>query len=132
MTTHFDRTNPAAAVAFFRHCIHSGDLQGAVSCFDKDATYIERDGQEIKGLENIEKAMQHLCTWKPDIKGSKQRVTIVGNSAIWIDKWTLKASMPDGNAIEMTGATACMMKRNADGIWVWVVDNPFAADVLDD
>ena len=131
MTETFDRTIPAEAVKYFRNCIVIGDLQGALNCFDKDATYIERDGQEITGLENIEKSMEHLCTWKPKIVGSKSRVTIVGNLAIWVDKWSLNAIMPDGNPIEMNGATSCMMKKNEEGIWVWLVDNPFAADIFE-
>jgi len=27
----------------------------------------------------------------------------------------------------MKGASANMMRKNADGIWLWLVDNPFAA-----
>ena len=131
MTEKFDRTNPAGAVRYFRNCIVSGNLRGALSCFHDDATYIERDGREIKGLENIEKSMEHLCTWKPEIKGSKHRVTIVGDHALWVDKWALKATMPDGNSVEMKGATSCMMKKNNEGIWLWLVDNPFAAEIFE-
>lgn len=132
MTEKFDRTIPAGAVNYFRSCIANGDLQGALNCFDKDAIYIERDGQEITGLDNIEKSMEHLCTWRPKITGSKHRVTIVGDFAIWVDKWSLSGATPDGNPVEMSGATSCMMKKSNDGIWLWLVDNPFAADVFSD
>jgi uncharacterized protein (TIGR02246 family) len=127
----FDRTIPAGAVNYFRSCIVNGDLQGALSCFDKDATYIERGGQEITGLENIGKAMEHLCTWKPEITGSTYKATIVGDLAIWVDKWSMKATMPDGSPVEMKGATSCLMKKNAEGMWLWLVDNPFAAEVFE-
>lgn len=130
MREKFDRTIPAEAVKYFRDCIVNGDLSGALSCFDKDATYIERDGQEIIGLENIEKSMKHLCTWKPEIIGNSQRVTIVGDLALWVDKYSLKAVLPDGNPIEMKGVTSCLMKRNDNGIWLWLVDNPFAGELF--
>lgn len=130
MIEKFDRTTPIGAVNYFRHCIAVGDLQGTLSCFANDAVYIDRDGQEIKGLDNIEKAMQHLCTWKPQIKGSNHKATIVGNHAIWIDKWSMKATLPDGNPIEMDGATSCMMIKNENGIWLWLIDNPFAAAIF--
>lgn len=128
MIENFDRTSPVAAVKYFRNCIHLGDLKGALSCFDPEATYIERDGQEIKGLGNIEKALESICLWKPEIKGIKQRVTIVGDLAMWMDKYHVKAKMPNGDPMEMEGVTACIMKRNIDGTWLWLVDNPFAAD----
>lgn len=131
MTEKFDRTTPEDAVKYFRDRIVNGDLQGTLSCFDKEAIYIERDGQEIKGLDNIKKSMEHLCVWKPEITGSNHKVIIVGNLAIWVDKWSLKAIMPDGNPVEMNGATSCMMKKNDEGIWLWLVDNPFAAAVFE-
>ncbi|WP_207533257.1 YybH family protein [Desertivirga arenae] len=130
MIQDFDRTAPEGAVAYFRHCIVTGHLEGALSCFDKHAVYIERDGQEIRGLENIKKSLEHLCSWRPSIKGSKHKLTIVENLAIWVDQWTLEATSPTGDAITMNGATACMMKRNEGGLWLWLVDNPFAADIF--
>jgi len=39
----------------------------------------------------------------------------------------MTATDPQGNTINMKGASANMMRKNADGIWLWLVDNPFAA-----
>ena len=93
-----------------------------------DIVYIERDGQEIKGLGNIEKALQSICSWKPHIQGIRQRVTIIGDHAMWVDKYIVKANRPNGDLIEMEGFTACILKRDINGIWLWLVDNPFAAN----
>lgn len=128
MIEDFDKTNPEGTVKYFRNCIHRGDLKGALSCFDVAATYIERDGQEIRGLANIEKSLESICSWRPEIKGDKQRVTIVGDLAMWMDKYTVKAKMPNGDPVNMDGVTACILKRNHEGIWLWLVDNPFAAN----
>jgi len=128
----FDRTDPAEAVKYFRNCIYCGDLKGALSCFDSEAVYIERNGQEIRGLDNIEKALEILCSWKPEIKGIQQKVTIAGELAIWRDKYAVKAKMPNGDPMEMEGATACIMKRSSEGIWLWLIDNPFAVNDLTD
>lgn len=127
MIENYDRTSPVGAVKYFRNCIYLGDLKGALSCFHPEGVYIERDGQEIKGLDNIEKALRGICLWKPDIQGISQRVAIVGNLAMWTDKYAVKAKRPNGDLMEMEGVTACIMKRNIDGIWLWLVDNPFAA-----
>nr|WP_199002156.1 nuclear transport factor 2 family protein [Flavobacterium sp. ASV13] len=128
----FDRTNPAEAVKYFRNCIYRGDLKGALSCFDSEAVYIERDGKEIRGLDNIEKALESLCLWKPEIKGVKQTVTIAGDFAIWRDRYVVKAKMPNGDPLEIEGFTACIMKRNSENVWLWLIDNPFAANDITD
>jgi ketosteroid isomerase-like protein len=130
MIEKFDRSSPAGTVKYFRNCILLGDLKGAVSCFHPEAKYIDRDGSEIKGLDNIEKALESICSWRPQITGLKQKVTIVDDLAIWVDKYVVKAKAPNGAPVEMEGFTACILKRDSDGIWSWLVDNPFASEQL--
>nr|WP_294786657.1 hypothetical protein [uncultured Flavobacterium sp.] len=40
--------------------------------------------------------------------------------------------MSNGDYMEMEGVTACIMKRNNEGIGLWLIDNPFAANDLND
>jgi len=41
-------------------------------------------------------------------------------------KWTMKGTGPDGNPFEMAGG-AEVLRRQPDGRWLYVVDNPFAS-----
>lgn len=127
----FDRSTPAGTVAYFRYCIKTGDVKGAMSCFDVQGVYIDRDGTPIRGLPQIELAIGQLCAWRPSVKGGTPHVTIVDDVAMWLDKWEMTGTTPDGNTISRTGHTTCLMKRNKTGIWVWLVDNPFGVAVLD-
>lgn len=127
----FDKRTPAGTVSYFRRCIKTGDVSGAISCFDVQGVYIDRDGVAIRGLQQIELAMRHLCVWRPDIKGGKSHVTIIDDVAIWLDKWEMTGTTPDGHVINLSGHTTCLMKRNKAGIWLWWVDNPFGAAVLE-
>lgn len=70
--------------------------------------------------------MEHLCHWKPFIQGNKNKVIEVGELVMWMDKYTLSGKQPDGTPIEMNGATACIMRRNEEGVLLWLMDNPFA------
>ncbi|MCW3463161.1 YybH family protein [Chitinophaga nivalis] len=127
----YDRKTPAGAVAYFRHRLQQGDITGAMSCFDAQGTYIERDGTPIKGLPQIERAIGNLCVLRPTIKGGVSHVTIWEDLSVWLDKWEMTAISPDGHSINMSGHTSCLLKRNEAGIWLWLVDNPFGAAVLD-
>ena len=128
MKQNFDRTNPDEAEEYFMDCIREGNLKNAMSCFDQEAVYMDKDGNAISGLDNIEKVMANLCKMKPDIKIYKHKNIPVGNDLMYrLDKWTLTATDPQGNPIKMQGASANIMRKNADGVWLWLVDNPFAA-----
>lgn len=126
----FDRKAPAGAVAYFRHCIKSGDATGALSCFHPEAVYIDQEGRELRGPDQIRLAMNSICALKLSITGEAPHLTIVGDIAMWMDRWEMTGNTPDGHPIAMTGHTACVMKRNAVGDWLWIVDNPFGSAVL--
>ncbi|WP_213278775.1 YybH family protein [Chryseobacterium indologenes] len=126
----FNRQTEEGAVAYFRHCIKNGDAAGALSCFHPEAVYINRDGKELRGLEQISLAMNEICRSKLDIQGEVPHVTVVNDVAMWLDQWEMTGIAPDGHAIHMTGHTSCIMKRNEDGEWLWLVDNPFGAAIL--
>lgn len=128
MTQNFDRKDPDGADEYFLNCVRNGDLNNAMTCFDPEAIYIDKDGNAINGLANIEKLVANLCNMKPDIKVYEHKISPVGNDMMyWLDKWTLTATDLQGNLINMKGASANMMRRNNDGVWLWLVDNPFAA-----
>ena len=93
MKQNFDRTNPNEADEYFMNCIREGDLINAMSCFDPEAVYMDKDGNAIRGHENIEKVIAHLCNMKPDLKIYKHKNTTVGDDLIYrLDKWTMTAT----------------------------------------
>lgn len=126
----FNRQTEAGAVAYFRYCIKNGDAAGALSCFHPEAVYVDRDGRELRGLAQIETAMNEICRLKLDIQGEIPHVIVVNDLAMWLDQWEMTGIAPDGHSIHMTGHTSCIMKRNEDGEWLWLVDNPFGAAIL--
>ena len=126
----FNRKTEAGAVAYFRDCIKNGNTEGALSCFHPEGVYIDREGKELRGLDQIGLAMNEICRLQLNIKGEKPHVTVVDDIAMWLDEWEMTGSAPDGHPIRMTGHTSCIMKRNEEGDWLWLVDNPFGSAVL--
>jgi len=132
MIHNFDRTDPDDADEYFLDAVRNGDVKTAMTCFDNEAVYIGKDGKPISGMDNIEKVITELCKMKPDIKVYEHQMAPVGNDMMyWLDKWRMTATGPDGKPFEMKGASANMMRRNADGHWLWLVDNPFALPFFD-
>ncbi|MCX6621453.1 MAG: DUF4440 domain-containing protein, partial [Acidobacteria bacterium] len=42
-------------------------------------------------------------------------------------KWRLNGTGPDGNPMEMSGANSEIARRQPDGRWLFLIDNPFSA-----
>ena len=126
MKQHFDRTNPDEADEYFMNCIREGNVKNAMTCFDPEGVYMDKDGNAISGLTNIEKVVANLYNMRADVKVYEHKNAPVGYDMMyWLDKSTMTATDQQGNPINKKGASAKMMRKSADGIWLWLVDNPF-------
>jgi ketosteroid isomerase-like protein len=54
-----------------------------------------------------------------------------GDVAVVYSTWTLKGgSDPDGNAIELAGQTTDVVRRQADGTWLFAIDSPWGVQAF--
>jgi len=67
---------------------------------------------------------------KPDLQAQRSVSFETGDIAAWVDEWTLKATTPDGMALDMNGTSSDIMKRLPNGHWVYLIDNPYGAAAL--
>jgi ketosteroid isomerase-like protein len=63
------------------------------------------------------------------ISGEIQKVVEAGDTALLVNRWVLDGTGPDGSAVQMRGVSADMMRRQADGSWRVLVDDPWARPV---
>jgi len=130
MSVNFDRTTILGAARFFQNCVRSGDIEGALSSFHDDALYVSQPGNVVKGKAEIRKALEFLCGMRPDLQAQRSVSFETGEIAAWLDEWTLKATTPDGVALDMNGTSSDIMKRLPNGNWVYLVDNPYGASAV--
>jgi ketosteroid isomerase-like protein len=57
------------------------------------------------------------------LKVSESEIVTAGELALLRAKWALRATAPDGSAVERTGRMAAVARRQADGSWRYVIDN---------
>lgn len=127
----FDRTSIEGAARYFQNCIRNGDVEGALSSFDEEAIYVTEAGKYVEGKAEIKERLEFLCGIKPDLQALRSASFTIGDIASWVDEWTLKATLPDGTKLDLKGISSDVMKRQKDGTWAYLIDNPYGADYLD-
>ncbi|MFD1532559.1 hypothetical protein [Pseudonocardia aurantiaca] len=45
--------------------------------------------------------------------------------ALLVVDWSLRGTAPDGTSVDMSGTAADVVRRDPDGTWRYLVDNPF-------
>ena len=104
-------------------------LEALVSLCEEDTKFINMGGTEVQGT-GIRAALQGFLT----AAGSDSVMTMetnyvseCGDLAMLSNTWLLKATGPDGKPLEMTGKTVEVARKQADGGWLMVIDNPAGA-----
>ena len=108
--------------ALFEKALNSGDLDGLVALYEPDATLIPQPGQEAKGRDAIREALAPLVAGGAQIDLKVERTVQSGEElAATYGVWSMKAGDQ-----EMSGKTVEVVRRQPDGTWLFVIDDPFA------
>ena len=71
------------------------------------------------------RSLSQILAMEPKFDLQFKKAFQAGDIALLISDWTLSASDPDGNAIEMDGRTAGVARCQPDGNWLFAIDNPY-------
>lgn len=104
------------------------DVEGALALYEPNATLVAQPGQVVTGTEAIREVLSGLLGMRPrfDLKVSK--AFQADDTALIFSDWTLSATDPDGNAVEMAGQGSDVARRQPDGSWLMVIDNPWGGE----
>ena len=69
---------------------------------------------------------------KPDVTYSGHEVIIARDIAVHLAPWQLVGKSPDGEDIQQGGLSVAVLRRQEDGSWLMVIDNPYGDRLLND
>ena len=118
-------STPDQTVKLFAQHLSDGDLDAAVSLYDADATFLPDPTSEVSGLEAIREALGGFFALRPTLDADIQRVVEAGDTAMVINDWRLHGTLPDGSPVEQAGRSADVLRRQPDGRWLILIDDPW-------
>ena len=111
---------------FSKH-FSAADIDALLSLYEPTATFVPQPGQPVSGSAAIREALQAFLALKGRFNMEPGKVILANDIALLFSKWTLSGKDPEGNAVELSGQTSDVVRRQADGSWLFVIDNPFGA-----
>jgi uncharacterized protein (TIGR02246 family) len=118
---------PADVDRLFAEAISGGDIEAALACYEAEASLVPQPGQVVRGTAALREAVAGLVALKGPLEINVVEVVEAGEIALLRSRWTLQGTGEDGQPVELAGAGAEVVRRQADGSWRFVIDHPFAA-----
>ena len=104
------------------------DVEGAVALYEPNATLVHQPGQVATGTEAIREALGGLLGMRPEFSLKVNKAFQAGDIALIFSDWSISATDPDGNAVEMAGQGSDVARLQPDGRWLMVIDNPWGGE----
>ena len=112
----------------FQEAMNECDLDKAMSLYAANAVFVQEPGKPvITGLNNIRKVIEEFQAIKPELKVEVLQFIEVDDVAFFTLKWNIKGISPEGEEIKVSSYDGNVVKRQPDGSWKTLIDNPFHA-----
>ncbi|HYZ60231.1 MAG TPA: DUF4440 domain-containing protein [Nitrososphaeraceae archaeon] len=121
-------TNPEDLLSSQVEEFNKGNIDVLMTLYEKDACFASKPGQVVNDKESIRLAFQEFIDRGVKLEARARRVLHAGNLALLITEWSIKGTEPDGKTINLTGRGTIVLRRQSDGTWLMVIENPWGTD----
>ena len=120
--------SPEEIHALIAAAFNAGDLDAFMEIYDDDATLIvPPEGQRVSGREAIRAAVQPTLALRPSAQIEVVEKLQADGLALTHARWSIVAT-DGGERVEMSGRGTIVSRRQPDGSWRIVLDNPLSPE----
>jgi uncharacterized protein (TIGR02246 family) len=105
--------------------INTGDFELLMALYEPEAAFATEPGRLAPGLGGIRDALGGFAALNGKLDLEVRRVLEVGDLALVIGEWSFSGTGPDGEPVKLAAKNADVLRRQADGSWRFVIDNPW-------
>lgn len=125
MTVEANTATPQGLMKLFSQLAEAGDISGLMDLYDVDAVFQPEFGVALSGHDQIRPASEEFLSLNPKITYTADPdVIVAGDIALVTNFWTMVATLPDGTVMNEGGTSADVVRRQTDGTWKVLVDQP--------
>lgn len=110
--------HPAVERAF-----NAGDVDGLIELYEDDARMVRDDGSVARGTDEIRDIWSGFVAFGGRITMATRYAVEMGDTALLSNVWTF-----EGSDLTFSSVSAEVARRQQDGSWRYIIDNPFGAD----
>lgn len=128
MTTNEIAATPAQLMTMFAERAGRGDAAGLLELYEPAAVFEPHFVVVLRGVAEIGAALAGFAGMRPVIAYvGEPDVVVVDDIALVSNTWTMTAQLPDGSIHSDGGVSADVLRRQSDGTWRVLIDQPRGA-----
>ncbi len=110
--------------------VSAGDMEGILATFEPNGVLVGQPGMPAMGTPALREAFKQFMAIEPKITVTSHEVIQADDIALHSSTWKMSGKAPDGSPIEQNGFSVVVLRKQPDGRWLMVIDNPFGDHLL--
>jgi ketosteroid isomerase-like protein len=112
----------------FQAAFNARDLDALLALYEEGAALTPQPGVAVVGHAAIREALGGFLGLNGPITMTTKTIIPAGDLALLHAEWTLDGTGPDGNPVSLAARSSEVVRRQADGTWRYIIDNPYSVD----
>lgn len=123
-------TDPKQLSAVFAEAFNSGSADSVGRVYEHDAVFVPHPGRHVAGEHLAEATAEFLRLGRP-ITVHPRHTYVADDIALLIVDWVIDGPGLAGEQVHIEGTATDVARRGADGLWRYIIDNPFGTAKVD-
>jgi len=119
-----EKQNVLNAITKMTEAFQNKDIDGVMACYEPNAVVVFEPESPISDVNVLREMFTGMSMANPLFIYSGHEVFITGNIAVHIAPWEMTAKAPDGTEIKQSGLSVAVLRKQEDGKWLMILDNP--------
>ncbi|WP_390913006.1 SgcJ/EcaC family oxidoreductase [Pseudosulfitobacter sp. SM2401] len=105
--------------------VAAGDMDAILATFEPNGALVGEPGMLAKGTSALRDTFSQFIGMSPQISVTNHEIIQADDIALHSSTWKMSGKAPDGSEFEQTGFSVVVLRKQPDGRWLMVIDNPF-------
>ena len=125
-----DQQDVLALIRKMTSSFEAGDLDTVMQTYEPNQTIMFQPGEPVSDTDGARNGFEQFLAVSPQFSYAGHEVIVEGDIAVHIAPWKMTGQDPQGNQVEGQGLSIAVLRRQPDGSWKMVIDNPHGSHLL--
>jgi uncharacterized protein (TIGR02246 family) len=104
--------------------VNGHDVDALLALYEQDSTVVDLEGHLLQGTNNLRAFLLGFLAVVKQIDGGTRKVLVSGNTALLFSTYHAVLATQNGEMTSITGISAEVARRQPDGTWRFLLDDP--------
>ena len=104
--------------------VNAHNVDALLALYEQDCTAVDLEGHPLQGTDNLRTFLIGVLSIVKQIDSGTRKILVSGNIALLSSTWRAVLAAHDGGMTSITGTSAEVARRQPDGTWCFLIDDP--------